>query len=450
MPSQYIQTRCGDLCNPAPYEVCDVVKMVACVDHTYNGQTVLSYSVDENDPNCSDCWHSLICYVFEEGINGSPSPGLKFQWSGDGHADSDVVLCPEPTVDYRTATTTILLPPGGEIIFSEIGYSYSSRTLDVTKVHIEVWTRQAIYVGVIQGPIGPPGVPGPPGLTGPPGTPGAKGATGPIGPIGPVGLNGGIGQAGPPGPTGLKGDQGLQGTTGSTGPQGNTGLSGPVGPTGPEGPTGPIGATGPGFENSPAGGDLAGAYPDPIVANISQRRVSFASPQTNDALIFSAGYIVNAPIVNQLSSGGGLTVDRPVGSVQVKAALFSQQLYLVDDKNVSGLMTLLVIPGLDPGDYLVGATLCVNGTSGANAIGLIGYSPTLSNPDVIYAEATLPQTIGGNVNIGLSGKISITNAGASVTLYGGSDTGPVTVRATNANGWMMTNLWVVQTKVGIT
>ena len=75
------------------------------------------------------------------------------------------------------------------------------------------------------------------------------------------------------GPRGRRGPRGLTGPRGPAGPAGPAGLTGPAGPAGPagsEGPAGPQGDDGPqgppGPSTGPAGGDLAGSYPDPVIA----------------------------------------------------------------------------------------------------------------------------------------------------------------------------------------
>lgn len=188
----------------------------------------------------------------------------------------------------------------------------------------------------LTGPQGPQGVPGPEGMVGPqgpignPGPQGQQGIPGPEGPMGPQGVNGSsaydlwlsqgnqgsladfmlslvgpageqgsqgpqgpMGAVGPMGPQGIQGSQGNDGPMGPQGPEGPIGAVGPVGPQGnqgpqgndgpigPQGPVGPVGPQGPqgppGNSNGPAGGDLTGNFPNPVLASSSVTSAKIAN-----------------------------------------------------------------------------------------------------------------------------------------------------------------------------
>jgi hypothetical protein len=76
-------------------------------------------------------------------------------------------------------------------------------------------------------------------------------------------------RAGPAGPQGAAGPPGVTGAQGQAGAQGATGPAGAQGPAGATGPTGP--------STGPAGGDLTGSYPNPLLADGKVSTSKFAA-----------------------------------------------------------------------------------------------------------------------------------------------------------------------------
>jgi hypothetical protein len=104
----------------------------------------------------------------------------------------------------------------------------------------------------------------------------------------------------------LKGATGPAGPTGATGAKGAEGAKGATGPQGPKGDKGEKGDTGP--STGPAGGALAGNYPDPELANGAVTKAKLATDSvgaTQIGTITTRGVKTAVPANSQALAGTG-------------------------------------------------------------------------------------------------------------------------------------------------